>query len=137
MLRTLLLATFLLLPFSSNAAITQVPGGVYTGINFSVGLNVGVWYPSSCNTLLLDLNGSITGSGRFSTYGVLNCPASNTSYGVLAGMGYLTTAGTVAMYLNVAGDTWNCVLNVNTLGGSCTVTTGSVSRGNVILTFTP
>lgn len=121
----------------SNAAITAQVGSNYTGFNFSVDqTGTQGWYASDCNVMLLDINGSVGGSGKFAVYGALNCITSNTSYGV-TGSGYLTTLGTIALVLDVSGTSWQCNLNTSTLFGSCRLTNSNVSRGTTTITFKP
>lgn len=138
MFRSLFVALLILSPLAGNAAIQGQTVSSLTGLNFSVSGAGSVGFPSSCNALYLDTNGSLAGSGRFSAYGVLGCPATNQSFGVTSGSGYITTAGTLALYLNVGTELWNCTLSTKTLDGNCNVFSYSnMQLGVVTLTLQP
>lgn len=138
MFRSLLLAVLLVLPLSSNAALSIQPIELMSGLNWSVSGASSVGYSSSCNVLFLDANGSINGTGKYAGYGAFNCPAINGGYAV-SGSGYITTVGTFTMNLYVALAMWQCTINQTTLNGSCTVTALSTGNqlGTLLLTFIP
>jgi hypothetical protein len=136
MLRSFLVPCALMFPLSGIAAVQQEPLVALTGLNWAVSGAGAIGYAASCNDLSVDLSGSLATSGRFALYGTLNCTGVG-SY-ALIGSGYLTTAGTIGLNLNIGLALWTCSLSRTTYSGSCTVITYSdVTAGTVQLAFAP
>ena len=138
MFRSLVISFFVFCSLVSSAAVTSQSVSSLTGLNFTVSGVTPIGLPSSCTNLMLDTNGSLNGSGRFATYGTLNCASTNQSFGVTSGTGYITTIGTIGLLLNVGTMLWTCNLNLQSLYGTCNVLNyNNVILGQVVLTFAP
>ena len=127
----------MVLPISSNAAITQVAVTSYTGLNFSINNMIAGGFQSDCNGLLLDATGAIASSGRFAIYGSLNCPVSVTSYN-LSGSGYLSNVGTLEITSSVGNVRLLCSVSISTWSGSCrTYNLSNILLGSSTVTYLP
>ncbi len=139
MLRSLFAALFLLISFSSNAVLLVVPTTSITGINWSVsGASSGGYYQPDCASISSDIDGAITGSGRFVIYGTLNCPISQVTYG-FTGSGFINGSQINVKLMDRVNE-WNCTLNSN-LNGTCSMLLlgdrAGVPQGSANLTFQP
>jgi len=137
MVRSLLMIAAFFLPLASDAKIQGAPSTAYTGINFTVTGQTPIGYQAGCTALDLDANGNIAGSGRFNIYGTFNCGNANQAYPV-SGSGYLTSASTLNINLDVGILLWVCSVNSKTFNGTCSVITyANAQLGTIQLTFVP
>ena len=125
------------LPSTGYAKIQAAPAVGCTGLNFTVTGGTSIGNQATCTTLSLDANGDISGTRRLAAYGIFNCGNANQALSVTSS-GYLTTAYTVNMNLNVGILLWVCSLNSATFNGTCSVITyNGQGLGTLTLTFVP
>lgn len=100
----------------------------FNGLTWSFSTNV--VNADRCTRLQLDLMGDLDNASALSMHGALNCPATNSSFGVVGSM-YRVTTGAIQAAMFVGSNVYYvCSLNATTFSGPCTAYIGSTVSGS-------